>query len=175
MATTRRDLDYGDRWTNQAKNDENRKVFLMVRNGENVHRVFSPVESHLGTGRLFPSRDDQDRIFRGVDGSQIKFEDVAYTAHLSSHARYALHYKRFLLLMCGLDHREKLFGEFYPGPESLHFVTLDFQEKFCRFIHDDDGEGLIETTPRQPVAEWIKEKTLTSALVAGSCACGTSS
>lgn len=158
MATTRRDLDYGDRWTNQAKNDENRKVFLMVRDGENVHRVFSPVESHLGTGRLFPSRDDQDRIFRGVDGSQIKFEDVAYTAHLSSHARYALHYKRFLLLMCGLDHREKLFGEFYPGPESLHFVTLDFQEKFCRFIHDDDGEGLIETTPRQPVAAWIKEK-----------------
>ncbi|MDI2145024.1 hypothetical protein KBJ94_23525 [Pseudomonas sp. ITA] len=158
MATTRRDLDYGDRWTNEAKNGENRKVFLMVRNGENIYRVFSPVESHLGTGRLFPSRDDQDRIFRGVDGSQIKFEDVAYTTHLSSHDRFALHYKRFLLLMCGLDHREKLFGAFYPGPESLHFVSLDFQEKFCRFIHDDDGEGLIESTPRQSVAEWIKEK-----------------
>jgi hypothetical protein len=158
MATTRRDIDYGDRWTNQAKNDENRKVFLMVRNGENIHRVFSPVESHLGSNRLFPSKDDQDRVFRGVDGSQIKFEDVAYTAHLSSHERYTLHYKRFLLLMCGLDHRMKLFGDFYEGPESLHFVTLAFQERFCRFIHDDDGAGLIETTPRQPVAEWIKEK-----------------
>lgn len=112
----------------------------------------------MGTSRLFPSKDDQDRVFRGVDGSQIKFEDVAYTAHLSSHERYALHYKRFLLLMCGLDHRMKLFGDFYEGPESLHFVTLAFQERFCRFIHDDDGAGLIESTPRQPVAEWIKEK-----------------
>ncbi len=158
MATTRRDIDYGDRWTNQAKNDENRKVFLMVRNGENIYRVFSPIESHLGSSRLFPSKDDQDRVFRGVDGSQIKFEDVAYTAHLSSHERYALHYKRFLLLMCGLDHRMKLFGDFYDGPESLHFVTLAFQERFCRFIHDDDGAGLIESRPRQPVAEWIKEK-----------------
>lgn len=158
MATTRRNIDYGDRWTNNAKNEENRKVFLMVRNGENIHRVFSPVESHLGANRLFPSKDDQDRIFRGVDGSEIKFEDVAYTTHLASHAKYALHYKRFLLLMCGLDHREKLFGDFYDGIPSLDFVTQAFQDQYCRFLHDEDGAGLLEGNRRLPVRQWIEEK-----------------
>lgn len=158
MATTRRYIDYGEKWTNHARNDENRKVFLLVRNGMNIHRVFSPVESHLGSARLFPSRDEQDGIFRGMDGSQIKFEDVAYTDRLAAHERFALHYKRFLLLVCGLDHRLKLFGDFYDGPASLNFVSLDFQEKHCRFLHDDDGSAMLPGEKRTPLNEWIAEK-----------------
>ncbi|WP_240533870.1 hypothetical protein [Aeromonas veronii] len=158
MATTRRYIDYGEKWTNHARNEENRKVFLLVRNGMNIHRVFSPVESHLGSARLFPSRDEQDGIFRGMDGSQIKFEDVAYTDRLAAHERFALHYKRFLLLVCGLDHRLKLFGDFYEGPASLNFVSLDFQEKHCRFLHDDDGSAMLPGEKRTPLNEWIAEK-----------------
>ncbi len=116
MATTRRFIDYGDRWANEARNAHNRTVFLMVRNGMNIHRVFSPVESHLGASRLFPSKDDQDSIFRGFDGTQITFEDVAFTDKMEDHEQFALHYKRFLLLAAGLDHRLKLFGDFYDGP-----------------------------------------------------------
>lgn len=158
MAVTRREVDYGDKWVSTARNDENRKVFLLVRNGMNIHRVFSPVESHLGTARLFPSRDDQDRIFRGVDGSQIKFEDVAYTDKLEAHERFALHYKRFLLLVCGLDHRLKLFGDFYDGPQSLQFVSMDFQEQYCRFLYDDDDSMLLPDKDRPSVEAWTEEK-----------------
>ena len=158
MAITRRYIDYGDSMVNMTRNAENNKVFLLVRDGMNIHRVFSPVESHLGTARLFPSKDDQDRIFRGSDGSQIKFEDVAYTDKLSAHEKFALHYKRFLLLVCGLDHRLKLFGDFYEGPQTLHFVSMDFQEAYCRFLHDDDGSSMLPGEKRTPLQDWIKEK-----------------
>lgn len=159
MAVTRRDIDYGDAFTNAARNTENKKVFLLVRDGMNVHRVFSPVESHLGAARLFPSKNDQDGVFRGMDGSRIKFEDIAYTDRLAAHEKFALHYKRFLLLVCGLDHRLKLFGDFYEGPQSFHFVSMDFQERHCRFLHDDDGSGLLPSGEnRMPLKEWGSEK-----------------
>lgn len=158
MATTRRYIDYGDAWTNNARNSENQKVFLLVRDGENIHRVYSPVESHLGTARLFPSKNDQEGIFRGFDGTQIKFEDVSYTDKLAAHEKFALHFKRFLLLVCGLDHRLKLFGDFYDGPPSLNFVSMGFQEKYCYFLHDDDGTGMLPGEQHQGLSKWIKEK-----------------
>lgn len=143
MATTRRYIDYKDRWENVLNNNENAKVFLMVRDGENLYRIISPVESHLGAHMLFPSQDEQERLFRGMDGEQIKFQDVAYSDRLKSHERMALHYKRFLIMCCGLDHREQLFGDFYDRTLDLNFVSMKFQELHCRFIHDADGTGML--------------------------------
>ena len=156
MAVTRYEVDYGDTWTNVHRNRENKKVFLLVRNGANIHRVFSPVESHLGAARLFPAVDEQDRIFRGIDGREIKFEDLAYTDKLAEHEAHALHYKRFLLLICGLDHRLKLFGTFYPGPASFDFVSLEFQAAHLNFLRDEGRTVLAED--RQPLRQWIAEK-----------------
>ena len=80
MATTRESVDYkADAYTSAVRNVENKKVFLLVRDGMNVHRVDSPVESHMGTGRLFPTRAEVDAPFRGWDGSKVRFEDVAFT------------------------------------------------------------------------------------------------
>lgn len=158
MASTRRYIDYGDSFTNMARNQANSEVFLLVRNGMNIYKVVSPVESHLGTARLFPTPDDQEGIFRGMDGTHIKFEDVAYTDKLAIHEKFALHYKRFLLLACGLDHRLKLFGHFYPGPDSFDFLSLPFQERYFRFIHNDDTSRMLGGDTHLPVSEWITEK-----------------
>jgi len=158
MATTRRNIDYGDAFVNDRNDRRNKTVFILVRDGDNLHQVYSPVESHLGSSKLFPSKDDQERIFRGVDGSQIKFEDVTYTYRVDIHKSFALHYKRLLLLACGLDHRLKLFGDFYEGEPSFKFVSMQFQEDYCRFLHDDDGTGMLPKQKRQPLAEWINEK-----------------
>lgn len=157
MATTNQNKDYGDPWTNQVMNKENRKVFLMVRDGENLYQVVSPVESHLGSNRLFPSQDEAEAHFKGMDGTQIKFDDVAYTDRLNSFELRALHYRRFLLLICGLDHREKLFGDFYDEPPSMNFVSIEFQEKYLRFLHDDDGSGLLASGEDRPsLRDFIK-------------------
>lgn len=158
MAMTNHDLNYADPWANQHLNRENRKVFLMVRDGENIYQVFSSVESHLGSARLFPSQDETESHFRGLDGSTIKFDDIAYTDRLKGFELRALHYKRFLLLICGLDHRVKLFGDFYDEPASMNFVSMEFQEKYCRFLHDEDGAGLLAAKDERPgLEQYIRE------------------
>ncbi len=45
--------------------------------------------------------------------------------------------------MLRLDHRLKLFGEFYDPQDRLSFV-YGVQEKYCRFIYDHDGTGLLD-------------------------------
>ncbi|MDI9095026.1 MULTISPECIES: hypothetical protein [Providencia] len=158
MAMTNHDVNYGEPWSNEENNKRNRRVFLMVRDGENIYQVFSPVESHLGSSRLFPARDEGEAIFRGLDGSQIKFDDVAYTDRLKGFDLRALHYKRFLILICGLDHREKLFGDFYDEPQSLDFISMRFQEDYCRFLHDEDGSGLLAAHDDRPsLNQYIKQ------------------
>ena len=167
MNTTTRLVDYGnDTLTNAVHNRENRRVFLMVRDGANIYRVVSSVESHLDAGRLFPSKDDSDRRFRGLDGTRITLQDVAYTDHLARHEDHVLHYKRFLILLCGLDHRLQLFGTFYDGPRDFSFVTTEFQDRNIRFIHDDDGEGMLPEEERPSFESYVN--TLNNAMQSGS-------
>ncbi|MDH2234118.1 hypothetical protein N5K37_29815 [Delftia tsuruhatensis] len=160
MCVSRRHIDYGDTWTNTVRNEENAKVFMLVRNGQNIHRVFSPVESHLGSARLFPTKaDDQSMFFRGIDGNKIRFEDVAYSDALNAHEKHALHYKRFLILAAGLDHRLKLFGDFHDEGESLAFVSQRFQDRWCRFLHDDDAGSMLDGGVARPSYQsWIDSK-----------------
>jgi hypothetical protein len=157
MASTKRWIDYGDAWVNNAKNQQNKNVFLLLRDGENLYQIYSPVESHLGSARLFPSNNEGLDKFRGIDGSTIQVQDVRYTDKLETYEKMALHYKRFLILLCGLDHRLNLFGSFYPGPKNFEFVKAEFQERYFRFIHDDDGEGMLPLEDRPSFAEWIAD------------------
>lgn len=156
MAVRRDAIDYGDKWTNHSYNEINRNVFLLVRNGENVHRIHSAQPSHEHTPRLFPTRDELDRLFQGIDGKTVTFRDVQFTERAGMAEDRALHYKRFLILLCGLNHRLRLFGTFYDN-SAPSFISLEFQNRFMRFLADDErhtllGEGLL------PVAEWITKK-----------------
>ncbi len=157
MATRRTDKDYGDPWVNSAKNPSNKEVFLLVRDGSNLYRVFSPVESHLRALQLFPSRSETDAIFSGADGNNINFMDTKYTDKLRAHELVALHYKRFLILLAGLDHRLNLFGTFYEGPKTTKFVSLEFQRDHFRFVHDADGEGMLPMLQRPSLSDWLRQ------------------
>lgn len=155
MATTRRQIEYGNVFETAEKNRLNRTVFLLVRNGENIHMVVSPVESHLGAAKLFPSKSDGDAIFTGIDGEQIGFDDVGFTDKLAKHENMAIHYKRFLILAAGLDHRLKLFGNFYDERDAFDFVSIGFQEKYCHFLFED----MTVVDGRLPALRaWVMEK-----------------
>ncbi|QTP13383.1 hypothetical protein [Serratia symbiotica] len=159
VATTRREIEYGNVWDNARNNAVNASVFLLIRDGENIYQVVSPVESHLKSSRLFPSLDEIEAPFRGVDGEKISYNDIRYTSGLASSQQTALHYKRMLILCAGLDHRQQLFGEFYDRALASKFITLGFQEKYFRFIHDDDGTGLLsnpEVKQRKSLDEYIQ-------------------
>ncbi|SDJ10771.1 hypothetical protein SAMN05216605_121132 [Pseudomonas abietaniphila] len=158
MASSRHNLDYQDPWESQMRNAENKKVFLLVRDGENINLVLSPVESHLGSSRLFPTKSEVDHLFTGSDGEQITFDSLQYTRSLGDFEKQALHYKRLLILLCGLDHRLKLFGDFYDGVQDFSFISMDFQRQHFRFLHNDDESQMLTGGPaRVPVTDWLKQ------------------
>lgn len=158
MAANDRVIDYKDSYANLYRNEVNKNVMFAVRDGENIYTVQSPVETHLRASSLFPSQAEQDGVFRGFDGKDIKFTDLDYTNKLKAHERFALHYKRFLILICGLDHRENLFGTFYSGVKSMSFVSKEFQEDNFIFLHDRDGKGLLGHVKRPSLSTYIDSK-----------------
>jgi hypothetical protein len=53
---------------------------------------------------------------------------LAYSDKLSLVEREILHYKRFMLMIAGLDHRDNLFGDFYPKQEFMSMFYPEFSE-----------------------------------------------
>ena len=155
MATSLEHRSYGkDPYYNGMMNEANKQSFFLVRDGENVHVVYSPIPSHLMSEKLFPTKDELDRIFTGFNGEDITFDDIRYTSSVKLHDNVALHYKRFLILICGLDHRLNLFGDFYPGGKTFKFVSHEFQHEHMRFIADMEPSL---ATIRPGLFEWIDQ------------------
>lgn len=148
MAVRRTDVDYeaktlAQMLDAQARNYENKALFLLVRDGENWYQVHSDEPSHELSPRLFPTRNEVEDIFAGLDGTTIDFNDLRFTNRTSEFDRKALAYKRFLILACGLDHNRKLFGQFYPERDAMSFISLDFQSKYMRFVSDGDSDFML--------------------------------
>ncbi|MFM5295107.1 hypothetical protein ACEUAI_12855 [Aeromonas veronii] len=157
MSIRRDSIRYSDDpFTNSRMNAANLESFMLVRDGENIYQVFSPIESHAASMALFPSQGELDAPFRGVDGKAITFDDLRYADRKAGFQDKALHYKRYLILMCGLDSREKLFGHFHNEQEPFALISLDFQNKYFNFIYDD-GDGMLPTSyeSRMPINTWI--------------------
>lgn len=145
MAVRRRDLSYEGKDSIEAlrNNLENRRVFLLIRDGENVHAVYSTEPSHEYAERLFPTSSDIHAPFKGINGTDIRLDEVAFIKAKDTFEAQALHYKRFLILLCGLDHRMRLMGEFYPPEKSMEFMSESFQAKYFYFVEDDDSKNAL--------------------------------
>jgi len=158
FAVTNRRVEYSKDTTvyERVMNDlRNRCVFLLVRNGENIHVVYSAEPSHESSARLFPTQSEIEHPFQGIDGSKIGLNDVSFSKSTAQFDNTALHYKRFLILLCGLDHRLKLMGDFYPQEGSLQFMSMEFQQKYFNFLEDDNPANLIGNH-LEPVDVWME-------------------
>lgn len=159
VAMRRRTVDYENidpqEW--MRRNHQNRAVFLLVRNGENLHRVYSGEPTHELVARLFPARQENEENFKGVDGEKISFNHIEFTRRMAKADAEALAYKRILILLCGLDHRLKLFGDWYAEAQGLGFISQGFQQRWMRFIGDDE-EGTLIGESRPPFHEWLKSR-----------------
>lgn len=156
MAVLRRTRHYENAMEGVIANMNNQLVFLLVRNGENIHVVYSATPSHEGASRLFPTRNELEKPFRGSDGSKVSILDIEFGKAAAKFEDIALCYKRFLILLCGLDHRLKLLGDFYPEHEQMSFMTASFQEDHFNFIADDEPGTLIGDSLR-PFSEWMAD------------------
>lgn len=169
MAVTRRNIHYSSdmHWVDRMMLDAaNRRVFLLVRNGGNVHCVYSTEPSHEVASRLFPTSDDLAKPFSGIDGTRIGLKDVAFAKAQAVFDDLSLSYKRFLILLAGLDHRERLFGHFYPPENALAFMSLDFQQRYFRFVQDDEGDRLLGAGAGESVYSWMAR--MNACVVSGS-------
>lgn len=161
IATRQNDIRYEDAYFGDPRNFYNRSSYLMIRDGENLFLVTSGIESHAQANRLFPSTDEGDNVFRGIDGSTISATDPRLSDAISKYGDITRHYTRLLILLCGLDHRESVMGHFYPGSKegrkTFDFLSRGFQETYFNFLHDDDGEGMLGAEKLAHVGTWIQE------------------
>lgn len=131
------DAGIGAMYENMIANQPNLTSFLLIRNGENIHQVWSELATDTAL-RLFPSGNDVDAIFKGIDGKDISVDDLNYTDKLDEHEKYALFYKRLLILLWGLNDNHQIFGEFYDPATYRGFFDIGFQTKHFRFVHEDE-------------------------------------
>jgi len=165
MAVRRDRVDYGGKdlaamLQEMQINAANLMTFFLVRDGENIYRIFSPETSHERANHLFPLTGEQDDIFkdkpfRGAESESITFDDVRYTDALEEHERYLAHYRRVLILLFGIQFREGLLGSFYPAEEAGRFLSLEFQERYFRFIRDADCDGSTLGDGRPTLRAWV--------------------
>ena len=127
----------------------NRKAFLMIRNGGNVHAVYSGIKY---MHRLFPTSDEFEKPFVGYQGDTITPRDLRYPKSKSEADALALYYRRVLVLLAGLNDRgTKVLGGFPGGYVNL--LRLESQSRVFKFVFDDE-KTLADGRPA--FADWVK-------------------
>ncbi len=143
------------------KGQQDMFVQILIRDGSNVRMVMADEETSRAA-RLFPSRAEIDAIF--TDRSRFDWEkreyktreitpfDIEYSEKRGEHDRRALFYKRFLIILWGLQERKQVFGPFIP--QGANWLEETTHNRHFRFVHDEEnvlGDGL------KPVSSWITE------------------
>lgn len=155
VATRKDEVDYGNWRDNAHYNAINRERMLLIRDGENLFIVDSPLWPHRTLPRLFPSKSEIDSIYR-KNGNTITFRDLAYTEAVKKGDQTAMIYKRLMVLLGGLQARTEIFGKFCNTKEAIGFVSHDFQNKYMRFVHDDDGVGMLPGEQLKPLYHYLE-------------------
>jgi hypothetical protein len=143
------------------KDQQDKFVQIVIRDGENVHMVMADEETSRAQ-RLFPSGAEIDAIFtdrsrydwdkRAYQTREITPFDIEYSDKRGEHDQRALFYKRFLIILWGLQERKGVFGPFIaPDTNWLEETT---HTRHFRFIHDEEN---VLTDGLRPVSAWISE------------------
>lgn len=130
----RKDKDYGDAWLNVALNANNHETYFLMRNGDNVYRIWSNI--HIAK-RFFPTKKEftlEDGGFGRLDEEEV--------------ADKILDYKKHFLLIQGLIDRTDVFKPLKNDLQIFQEETWDGQ---IRFIRDDE---LKLPTGRKSFRNW---------------------
>ncbi len=141
----RSDKDYGDKWENMQMRYWNSRTFVLIRNGENVYRIFT--ENINISPRLFPKRAEFQELLSTVkamnDESRHFFKSDREKIE-SQHHRYMAQ----ALFMQGLIDRTQVFS---PMSERLDLFNLDAHPGKIVLLYDEE-DGLPDG--RMRFLEW---------------------
>lgn len=134
-------------------NLENETTYLLVRDGENVFVVYSDVTTDQAK-HLFPTAQEIEKIFR-YSGREIRPEHLDYSKARDMFERSTVFYKRMLLLLWGLNDRERIFGEFFDANVYGNWYAEDFQAKHLVYVYDAEGTLTVD---RPTFNDWANEQ-----------------
>lgn len=153
--------NYGDAFSDVAKNEENLRSYWLLRNGERLYRM----TTDLAVGdRLVPRRDEFISLFRTERLGRELGHDVYVDLLPGSQAwvqaeqrQDALHrhYMRCALVIQGLLDRSKIFEPFVDGVPFSVLRPAAYDEGKVVIVSDDDTNQL--TTGRKPFYSWLAE------------------
>lgn len=143
---------------NAEYNKENKRQFLLIRDGENITQVWSELTTQE-IKALYPSKAMGDANFSGIDGNLIQLDDLNFADAKGRFDDLARLYKNLLILMWGLNDREGVFGPFYNSADwtPAGFTDLAFQEKYMRFW-DPYGDQTMLGRGYPSFDKWLREK-----------------
>lgn len=141
---------------NATYNEPNRMQFLLVRDGDNLFQVWSELTTQR-IDALYPAARDGDQAFRGVDGSAIGPDDVGFSDAKERFRDLNRVYRNLLILLWGLNDRERLFGSFYDPTEwtPTGFLDEGFQQRRFRFWDPYGGHRVIGSG-RPDFGTWLR-------------------
>lgn len=110
---------------NAMYNDGNFDSYLLIRNGENLYRIWSDL--HVGE-RLFPRSGELQEMLKGMQATWERDKDAA---------EEKLHgYQRLAFVLQGLMDRTQILQPMHPG---IKIFELDRWEHLVRFVYDDEN------------------------------------
>jgi len=135
-------------WCHINWNEENMETYLLIRNGQNVYRIASPVDF---SPRLIPRRDelgeaqfkkvhrdfnwkkhDYDEKEEQIDPNHIEYDD-----HVEKLDKAIKHYNRVIILLQGMFDRSKIF---WPHI-GVKLTRDDHMNEWVKCVRDEE-EGL---------------------------------
>ncbi len=151
LRVRREDIKYvDDPIANSYLNDHNKVTYILIKNGENIYRIYADIIIHP---RLFPTKGEVDSLLRSIDESDWESDKEKADNKLFS-------YKQNLIMLQGLIERTPIFQ---PMKKAVNLFK-DFDSPLINFVYDD--EWTLLTDGRPSFKEWKKQ--INSRIVRGS-------
>jgi hypothetical protein len=128
---------------NSLMNEGNKSVYLLVRNGQNLYRIWS--ENLSVADKLFPGREEFMELSKNYENSYSEYEKERIDNKV-------LDYKAHFVMLQGLIDRTDVFT---PLLEQINLMSSEPLEKgLVKFIYDDET---CLPTGRLSYGEWLKQ------------------
>lgn len=151
MRPSRQDRNYSDNWfENSAQRKQNDFIYLLIRNGEQVSRVWANMT--MGNyDRLFPTNEEMEALTEKLTTAEIDGDDDKQLSVKTEQ----LDWQHNAVLIEGLFERTDLFKP-VPGRLSL-FDRGCYERNEIILVRDAEQHALDSTTGRPSYKQWHKQ------------------
>ena len=144
LGIRRSDKNYSDNpFINSMINDSNKWCYLLIRNGENLYRIYSDLR--IGE-TMFPQQTELMKL-------QEEYETTSWSSKKEDIDNQIDRYKFNMILLQGIIERTQC----YPDEKYTLSLFKMHEGSRVKFLYDAEESKLL-TGEKQPFWDWVKEK-----------------